>query len=142
MPFAGGGPALAGLLDNKVSMMFTNQDAAAPHVRSGKLRALAIAGARRSPLMPEVPTVAELGLPGYEGILWMGVLAPAGTPAPVIDRLHRAIAALRTDAAYLQQLREAGVDPVASDPAGFAARIRTELGQWAGVVAASHITAE
>ncbi len=142
VPYKGAAPALNDLIAGQLALKMDTIATASPHVRGGKLRALAIAGARRSPLMPEVPTVAELGLPGYEGILWMGVLAPAGTPAPVIDRLHRAIAALRTDAAYLQQLREAGVDPVASDPAGFAARIRTELGQWAGVVAASHITAE
>jgi tripartite-type tricarboxylate transporter receptor subunit TctC len=95
-----------------------------------------------SALMPDVPTIAELGMTGYEGILWMGILAPAATPPAVMERLVGAIARFPRDAAYMKQLRDAGVDSVASDPAGFSRRIHQELGQWADVVGASHITVE
>jgi tripartite-type tricarboxylate transporter receptor subunit TctC len=115
---------------------------ASPDVRSGRLRALAIASARRSALMPDIPTIAELGMTGYEGILWMGILAPARTPVAIVDRLGAAIARFQDDAAYTTQLREAGVDPVGSDPTGFSKRIHAELGQWADVVRASHISVE
>jgi tripartite-type tricarboxylate transporter receptor subunit TctC len=142
VPYKGAAPALNDLIAGQLAVKMDTIATASPHVRSGRLRALAIASARRSALMPDVPTIAELGLAGYEGILWMGILAPAGTPRAIVDRLSGAIARFQDDAAYMAQSRDAGVDPVRSDPAGFAKRIHAELGQWADVVRASHITVE
>jgi tripartite-type tricarboxylate transporter receptor subunit TctC len=113
-----------------------------PHVAAGKLRALAYASRSRSPLMPNVPTVAEMGLPGYEGILWIGMLAPAGTPKPVVDRLAAAASkAVRSDELRARLTRD-GVDPVGNTPAEFAAIIARELVQWRDLVKAANIKAE
>jgi tripartite-type tricarboxylate transporter receptor subunit TctC len=142
VPYKGAAPALNDLIAGQLAVKMDTIATASPHVRSGRLRALAIASARRSALMPDIPTIAELGMTGYEGILWMGILAPARTPVAIVDRLGAAIARFQDDAAYTTQLREAGVDPVGSDPTGFSKRIHAELGQWADVVRASHISVE
>ncbi|MES2184221.1 MAG: tripartite tricarboxylate transporter substrate binding protein [Pseudomonadota bacterium] len=142
VPYKGAAPALNDLIAGQVAVKMDTIATAAPHIRSGRLRALAIASAQRSPLMPEVPTIAESGVPGYQGILWMGILAPAGTDAAVVARLNQAITGMAGDAAYLKQLQAAGVDPVAGGSAAFGRLIHTEIGQWAEVVHTSRIKVE
>ncbi|MGE0348275.1 tripartite tricarboxylate transporter substrate binding protein [Hydrogenophaga sp.] len=142
VPYRGAAPAMNDLLGGVVAVKMDTIATATQHIKSGKLKPLAIASLRRSPLMPDVPTVAESGLPGYQGILWMGILAPAGTEAARITRLHQAITAFARTPAFQDKLKADGVDTVASDPDAFARLIRTELGQWAEVVRNSQIKAD
>lgn len=139
VPYRGAAPAMNDLLGGVVAVKMDTIATATQHIRSGKLKPLAIASLRRSPLMPDVPTVAESGLPGYQGILWMGILAPAGTEAARITRLHQAITAFARTPAFQDKLKADGVDTVASDPDTFAKLIRVELGQWGEVVRKSQI---
>ncbi|MBA2960624.1 MULTISPECIES: tripartite tricarboxylate transporter substrate binding protein [Ramlibacter] len=142
VPYKGAAPALNDLLAGQVAVKMDTVATSAAHIRAGRIKPLAIAGLRRSPLMPEVPTIAESGVPGYQGILWMGILAPAGTRPELLEQLHRAIAAIARQPEFLRQLDAGGVEVVASDPASFGKQIRDELRQWAEVVKASHIKAE
>jgi tripartite-type tricarboxylate transporter receptor subunit TctC len=142
VPYKGAAPALNDLLAGQVAVKMDTVATSAAHIRAGRIKPLAIAGLRRSPLMPEVPTIAESGVPGYQGILWMGILAPAGTRPELLEQLHRAIAAVARQPEFLRQLDAGGVEVVASDPASFGKQIRDELRQWAEVVKASHIKAE
>jgi tripartite-type tricarboxylate transporter receptor subunit TctC len=112
------------------------------HVAAGKLRALAYAARARSPLMPDVPTVAEMGLPGYEGILWIGLMAPAGTPQAVVDKLAGAAARAAKAPELADRFRREGVDAAGGTPAAFAAQIRREIPQWREIGEASKITLE
>jgi tripartite-type tricarboxylate transporter receptor subunit TctC len=142
IPYRGAAPAMTDLLAGVVQLKMDTYATGNAHVVAGKLRALAFASRARSPLMPSVPTVAEMGLPGYEGILWIGMLAPAGTPQPVIDRLAAAAGkAVRSDELRARLTRD-GVDPVGNTPAEFAAIIARELVQWRDLVKAANIKAE
>ena len=142
VPYKGAAPALNDVLAGLVPLKMDTIATATQHIKSGRIRPLALATSRRSRLMPDVPTIAESGVPGYEGILWMGVLAPAATPPDRIQALHAAIVKLSREPAYEKQLQADGVDIVASDPASFAKQIRTELKQWADVVKAAGIKAD
>jgi tripartite-type tricarboxylate transporter receptor subunit TctC len=142
IPYRGAAPAMTDLLSGQVQLKMDTYTTGWQHVTAGKLKALAYASRTRSPLMPNVPTVIELGLPGYEGILWIGMMAPAGTPQPVLDKL--AAVAMRAVRApeVAERLRRDGVDPVGSTPANFAALIAREIAQWRDVIAAAKITVE
>jgi len=142
IPYRGAAPAMTDLLSGQVQLKMDTYTTGWQHVTSGKLNALAYANRTRSALMPNVPTVAELGLPGYEGILWIGMMAPAGTPQPVIDKL--AAAAMRAVRApeVAERLRRDGVDPVGGTSADFAALIPREIAQWRDVIAAAKITVQ
>jgi tripartite-type tricarboxylate transporter receptor subunit TctC len=142
IPYRGAAPAMTDLLSGQVQLKMDTYTTGWQHVTGGKLKALAYASRARSPLMPNVPTVIELGLPGYEGILWIGMMAPAGTPQPVLDKL--ATTAMRAVRApeVAERLRRDGVDPVGSTPADFAALIAREIAQWRDVIAAAKITVE
>jgi tripartite-type tricarboxylate transporter receptor subunit TctC len=142
IPYKGAAPAMNDLLANMVAVKMDTIATSLQHIKSGKLKPLAYASLRRSPLMPEVPTVAEAGIPGYQGILWMGILAPAGTEPARIKRLHKAIVSMARSPAFQDKLKQDGVDIVASDPVTFAKLIHTELAQWAEVVSKSKIKAE
>jgi tripartite-type tricarboxylate transporter receptor subunit TctC len=142
VPYKGAAPALNDVLAGLVPLKMDTIATATQHIKSGRIRPLALASSKRSKLMPDVPTIAESGVPGYEGILWMGVLAPAATPPDRIQALHAAIVKLSREPAYEKQLQADGVDIVASDPASFGKQIRTELKQWADVVKAAGIKAD
>src|SRR5262249_13129436 len=114
----------------------------APHVAEGKLRALAIASRARSPLAPDLPTVAELGVPGYEGILWIGLLAPAGTPAPIIARLAAACDRAMKSPELIERFRHDGIDPGGGPPQSFGARIAREIAQWRELIQSVKINPE
>ncbi len=142
IPYRGAAPAMTDLLSGQVQLKMDTYTTGWQHVTAGKLKALAYASRARSALMPNVPTVIELGLPGYEGILWIGMMAPAGTPQPVLDKLATtAMRAVRTPE-VAERLRRDGVDPVGSTPADFAALIAREIAQWRDVIAAAKITVE
>ena len=142
IPYRGAAPAMTDLLSGQVQLKMDTYTTGWQHVTAGKLNALAYASRARSTLMPNVPTVIELGLAGYEGILWIGMMAPAGTPQPVIDKL--ATTAMRAVRApeVAERLRRDGVDPVGSTPAEFNALIVREIAQWRDVIAAAKITVE
>lgn len=141
VPYKGAAPALNDLLGGQIAVKMDTVTTSQPHFASGRIKPLAIASARRSALLPDVPTIAESGVPGYEGILWLGVLAPAGTPREVIDALHRTMAEIGKDPAWNSQLQAAGVEPRTSTPEDFAAMISAEIRQWKDVVRRARITA-
>ncbi len=137
VPYAGSGQAMTDLLEGRVQVMFSPAPTARPHIESGRLVALATSGAERTPLAPGLPTVAESGLPGFDTSIWFGLMAPAATPAPVLQRLAEAAAAVTAAPAVQARFREQGMDPRALGPAGFAALVASELTKWAAVVAAA-----
>ncbi len=142
IPYRGAAPAMNDLLGGQVQLKMDTIATSSQHIRSGKLKPLAIASLKRSALMPQVPTVAESGLPGYQGILWMGLLAPAGTPRDVVDAVHKAVVQAAKDPELLKRFDADGVVPVANSPAEFEKLIATEIRQWADVVKKANIKAD
>ncbi|ARP90674.1 MFS transporter [Bordetella genomosp. 9] len=139
VPYKGSGPAVVALLGGEVSMMFDSFSTSYPQVQSGKLKALAVTGEKRSPLLPNVPTVAESAVPGFVVNGWYGVLAPAGTPAAIVDKLSADIAQALKDPALNRQLAAAGYEPVGSTPKEFAQYIDRELERWGAAVKAAGV---
>ena len=121
VPYKGSGPAMPDLMSGRVSMMFENAPGAVSHIKAGKLRALAQTGLKRSSALPEVPTVAESGVPGYESLSWSGIAVPAGTPRVVIDRLNKDLNSILAMADMRQKLAEQGADAIGGAPEAFAA---------------------
>lgn len=134
VPYKGFAPALADLLGGRVEVMFSSIVAILPHVNSGKVRGLATTGASRSPVTPGLPTIAEGGLAGYETASWYGVVVPAGTPMPVIDRLAAELGRIVKLPQMREQLLTDGAVPVGGTPQQFATHIQTELARWQKVV--------
>jgi len=137
VPYKGTGPAVTALLSGEVDLYFATVPAALPLVEAKKLRALGVTGARRSPLMRDVPAIAEAGLKGYETSTWHGVLAPAATPADVVVKLNAEIARTLAQPAVKERLVGQGLDPVGGTPEQFGAYLKTEISKWAVVVKAS-----
>ena len=142
IPYKGSAPAMTDLLGGQTSVMFDNMPSAIQHVRSGKLRPIAVTTAKRSPELPDVPTIAEAGVPGYEATSWFGMFAPAGTPKPVLDKLHAALIKVLNQADVKKKIAEQGGDVVAETPAQFAAFIQAESVKWGKVVKESGATAD
>jgi tripartite-type tricarboxylate transporter receptor subunit TctC len=142
IPYKGAAPAMADLLGGQVQLKMDTYATSAPHIAAGKLRALAIASRARSALAPELPTVAELGVPGYEGILWIGVMAPAGTPASVIEKLAAACDRAVRAPELIERFRRDGIDPGGGTPAAFGERIGREIAQWRELIQSVKINAE
>ncbi|HEV8106084.1 MAG TPA: tripartite tricarboxylate transporter substrate binding protein [Burkholderiales bacterium] len=134
VPYKGSGPAVADLVGGRVQMMFDAAPSLIQHVKSGKLRVLAAASAQRNRLLPEVPTFAELGYPKVAVSLWYGLLAPAGTPRPVIDRLNRETVKALDSADVREKLLAQGAEPMPGTPEAFGAFMREEMAKWAPVV--------
>jgi tripartite-type tricarboxylate transporter receptor subunit TctC len=134
VPYKGASPALTDLLAGNVQFMFTTIPPALPHVKSGRLKALAVAQAKRSALLPGLPTTGEAGAPGVEASSWNGVLVRAGTPKEIIGKLHGEIVQVMTLADVRERLSAAGVEPFANTPAEFAAYIDSETARYAKVV--------
>jgi tripartite-type tricarboxylate transporter receptor subunit TctC len=130
------------LMSGRVSVMSPSTVATLPHVRSGRLRALAVTTPRRAVGLPDIPTVAEAGVPGYESVSWFGLVAPAGTPKDVISRLHQEAAAILRAPDIRERLARDGTEVVAGSPEEFDAYIRAEIAKWAKVVKAAGIQAE
>lgn len=137
IPYKGGAPAMIDLVAGQVSLMFDNIPTAITQVRAGKVRALGVAQARRTPAAPDIPAIAEAGLPGFEVSSWQGFLAPAGTPSAVIDRLNADILKALAMADVRERLTAQGVEIVTSTPQAFAELIRRDAETWSQVVKAT-----
>jgi len=140
--YKGGGPALAALLGGEVKIAFPNMAEAAPHVKTGKIRALALTGPKRTPVFPDLPTVAEAGLPGYEFTTWHGLLAPKGTPEAVLRLLNDKLMEAMRSPDMVQRFEQMGLDNVASSPEQFAAHLKTESEKWGKVIRQRNIRVE
>lgn len=134
VPYKGSGPAVTGLLAGEVDLMLSPALTVLPYIKAGRLRGLATTGAKRSPAFPDLPTVAESGIPGFEASQWYGVLAPAKTPKPIIDRLNTEFVKAVRSPEVTAYLNNDGSEAVGSTPAEFAAVIKAEISKWAAVV--------
>jgi tripartite-type tricarboxylate transporter receptor subunit TctC len=134
IPYKGIAPAVTDVIAGRVSMLMTTTISAAPHVKSGRLRALAVTSLKPSALTPGLPTVAESGVPGYESVAIFGVLAPAQTPPDIINRLQREVARAAANPEVRKRFLEAGVEPVGSTPEEYTATIRREMAKWGKLI--------
>jgi len=134
VPYRGSGQATADPLGGQVQVSIPGTAGMVGHIKAGKLRALAVTGAKRSPQLPDVPTVMESGVPGYEAYVWMGLLAPKGTPAPIIDKLFRELTQVLATSEVKTYMASAGIEIVGSTPAEFGAFFRSEKELWARVI--------
>ncbi|MET0509165.1 MAG: tripartite tricarboxylate transporter substrate binding protein [Burkholderiaceae bacterium] len=142
VPYKGSAPAVTDLLGGQVALMFDNISNVIQHVRSGKLRALAVTTPERSPHAPGVPTVIEAGVPGYEVGVWFGIAAPAGTPRPIVDKLNRQINEILALADVKEKFRDQGVEALGTTPEQFAAHVKEQMAKWAVVVRDAGVTPE
>jgi tripartite-type tricarboxylate transporter receptor subunit TctC len=134
VPYKGTSPALVDLLSGRISMMFDTIQVHVENIAAGKVRALGVTSAERTPALPNVPTIAESGLPGYDVSIWLGVLAPAATPRPVITRLNGEIVKVMGEAEMKKQMQGAGIDARSSTPEQFAATIKADALKWGRIV--------
>jgi tripartite-type tricarboxylate transporter receptor subunit TctC len=142
VPYKGAAPALQDVIAGHVDMMFATAASVVGHIREGQVRALAVTTPARSAVMPELPTIDELGLKGFDATTWHGFVVPAKTPRDIVSTLHRATVAALADAGVKKQLGDLGVDIVGSTPENFAAYIKTEIPKWTAIVKASGATLE
>ena len=142
VPYKGGSPMLIDLMGGQIPIGFDNLPSSINHIRAGKLRALAVTTAKRWPGAPEIPTMAEAGVPGYESSAWFGLLAPANTPKPIVDLLQRHLAAILRQPEVEKLLFEQGAESVGNTPDEFAKIIAAELQKWTKVVAATGVKLE
>ena len=142
VPYKGTGPALTDLLGGQINMMVSTFASALPHVKSGRMRALGVTTVKRSPAAPDVPTLIEGGVAGYDYSTWYGLLAPAGTPKPVIDMLNASNRKVLARDDIKQKLESQGVDPIVNTPAEFSAYMKSETEKWGKVVKATGAKAE
>jgi tripartite-type tricarboxylate transporter receptor subunit TctC len=137
VPYKGSAPALVDLVGGQVQVMFDNVPSSIEQIKAGKLRAVAVTSAQRSPALPDVPTIAESGLPGFEASAWFGIVAPAGTPAAVVNRINADVNQWLHTPQAEEKLRAQGAIAAGGTPEQFAAHIRAETEKWAKVVKAS-----
>ncbi len=140
VPYKGSGPGMVGLVSGEVAVFVPSLPSAMPHIKTERVRPLGVTTATRADTLPDVPTIAEAGVAGYEATQWFGVLAPGGTPRPIIDRLHKEITVALKSADVRKQLSTEGAQIVSSTPEQFAAYLRSETEKWARVVKAAGIT--
>ncbi len=139
IPYKGSGPAALDVLAGQVSLAVVDLPSALPHIQAGKLVAYAVTSPQRLPMLPDVPTVAEAGLPGYDSTGWFGVVAPAGTPTPIVVRLNSEINAALNDDAIRASIRKLGVEPTPGTRESFEAYLRAETQKWAKVIKAADV---
>ncbi|HYK14166.1 MAG TPA: tripartite tricarboxylate transporter substrate binding protein [Burkholderiales bacterium] len=137
IPYKGSGLAITELIGGQVQLMFAGIVPIDPHVKSGRVRSIAVTSAKRSVAIPQVPTIAESGLPGFEVVGWYGVLAPARTPHPIVARLHNEFVKILQTQDIRDRLSSEGAEPVGNTPAEFTAFIKTDIGRWAKVIKAA-----
>jgi tripartite-type tricarboxylate transporter receptor subunit TctC len=142
VPFRGGGPANIDVIGGHTKLMFNNVPTAMPHIRSGKLRALGVSAAKRISALPDIPTIAEAGVPGFEATNWWGIVAPAGTPASVVERLHSEITAVQNSPDVHRTLAAEGAEIAQMSSAEFGSFLVQEMNKWERVVKAANIKAE
>jgi tripartite-type tricarboxylate transporter receptor subunit TctC len=141
VPYKGGGPAMQDLLGKQIASIFATPISAGPHIKAGKIRAIAVTSARRTEFMPEVPTIAESGYAGFEATNWYAYVLPAKTPNEIVERWNRELVRILNDPAVRQALLAQGMEPAPSTRAELAAYIRREYDTWARVVKEANITA-
>jgi tripartite-type tricarboxylate transporter receptor subunit TctC len=137
VPYKAAGQAQVDLIAGQVALWFPTIPGALPFIRAGRMNALAVSGATRSPALPDTPTVAEAGVRGFEASTWYAVLAPAGTPQPLLGQLNRRLVDIIKSRELREQLVQSGVEPIGSTPAELAAHVRSELPKWAKVIKAA-----
>ena len=142
VPYKGGAPAVADLVAGRLSLMMANLTTAQPHIRAGRLRALGIGTQARSKLFPELPTIAESGVPGYEANNWNGVVVPARTPKAIIEQLHREIVFVLKESTMAERMAKAGLEPIGDTPGEFARYLKSESDKWGKLVKSAGIRAE
>jgi len=142
IPYKSGAPATVAIISGQVEVALASASASMPHIKSGKLRGLGISTAQRSPQAPEMPTISEAGVPGYDVSTWHGVAAPAGTPRDIITRLNAESVALLKLPDVQERYRVVDSDPLGSTPEQFAAHIRSEIQKWGKVVKDSGVVAD
>jgi tripartite-type tricarboxylate transporter receptor subunit TctC len=139
IPYKGSGQALPDLMSGRVSMMFENAPGAVSHIKSGKVRALAVTGLKRASALPELPTIAESGVPGYESLSWSGIAVPAGTPRAVIERLNKDLNAVLAAPEMRAKLTEQGAETMGGPPEAFASHVRAEREKWSRLIREKNI---
>jgi tripartite-type tricarboxylate transporter receptor subunit TctC len=142
VPYKGLGPALTDLIGGRVELIISTMASALPHMKTGKLRPLAVTTARRSSFFPEVPTMQEAGVTGYEFSTWYGLLVPAGTPQAIVDRLNQEARKAVASPTLKEQFIGQGLEPAASTPQEFGAYLKSEVAKWGKVIKASGATPE
>ncbi len=139
IPYRGTAPALTDVLSGQITAMFSNALTAKPQIDAGKVRALGVTTATRSGTMPDIPSIAEAGVPGYDAVQWYGFLAPAGTPQPILAQIHAEATKALNSAEMKEKLASDGAEPAPSTPEAFAAHIRNEIEKWRKVAKAAGI---
>src|SRR5215208_1626097 len=142
VPFKGGGPAMIDVVGGHTKVMFSSLVQTTPHIKSGKLRALGTGGLKRNPVLPDVPTVAEAGVPDYGAVNWWGIVAPAGTPPVIVERLHKAITEVQDSPEVQKQFATEGAEVVKKSTAEFGQFMISEMNKWERVVKEGGIKAE
>jgi tripartite-type tricarboxylate transporter receptor subunit TctC len=142
VPFKGAAPAVSDTIGNHTQFMFPSLYTALPHVKAGKLRAMAVAGPKRSPLLPDVPTLKEAGVDGVEVQQWYGFFAPAKTPKPIIDQINKALNQVLADKEIIKRIEDHGADVETGTPEKLGELVKSELVKWKGVVQRAKLTAE
>lgn len=142
VPYQGGGPAVISLVSGETTILFATIPSAIQHIQSGRLRGLAVSRAQRNPALPDVPTVAEAGVPGYEAIEWNGVMVPAGTPPAAIRRIHQALSKVLAAPVMKERIVAVGAEVVGSSPEEFTAFVKSEFSAWAKVIKETGITVQ
>jgi|JI10StandDraft_1071094.scaffolds.fasta_scaffold46231_2 tripartite-type tricarboxylate transporter receptor subunit TctC len=142
IPYRGGGPMMQDLLGGQIPLMFINQDVALPHVKAGKLRALAVTSLQRNPLYPDLPTLAESGFPGFQALSWSGLSAIRGTPQPIVDKLEATMKKIMTSAEFRQRLESVGFVVPAPGAAAYTQFVKNELDLWTRVIKTAGIKPE
>ncbi|MFD2452515.1 tripartite tricarboxylate transporter substrate binding protein [Ideonella paludis] len=142
VPYKGSAPAISDTIGGQTQVMFPSFFTALPHVRSGKLKALAVAGPKRSALLPDVPTLKEAGVDGVDVQQWYGVFAPAKTPKPIIEQINKALNQVLNDKEIIKKIEDHGADVESSSPEQFGALVKAELAKWKGVVQKAKLSAD
>ena len=142
IPYKGAAPALIDLIGGQTDLMYDSVLTSVPHIKSGKIRALAVGSAKRSPLLPEMPTIAEAGLPGFEADTWFGLVAAAATPREIVAKLHATLVKTIRDKEVTQRLLNQGMEPVLVTPEQFAERIKQDYPRWGKLLKSAGIKAE
>ena len=142
IPYKGSAPAVTAMLGGEIDALFDNVPNVLPHIKAGKMKVIGVSGLQRSFLLPDTPTVAEAGVPGFEVNVWFGMQVPAGTPRPVVDKLNRDIVSLLKEPDVIQRFRNQGVEVVASTPEQFATLVRNEINKWTQLIKEASIRIE
>ena len=142
VPYKESSGARTGVLGGQVEMMFDAVTVMNEHVKAGKVRAIATSGSARSAVMPDVPTLAEAGVPGYDAVIWLGLMAPKGTPAAIVNRLNEAVSKIVSQPELQQAWAKQGATPLVMNPQAFDKYVRADVAKWAKVIKAANIKAD